>query len=813
MSWFRANDPKVPLDTGHRAPSSSSAAPPAPEPAPAPPAAAPPDASAPAPRGRPPRRGRGGRTENAESRAEPETGSEPVATPARGGRGGRGGCGRAAPPPTGEPKEEAAPQLPAAERPPRGRKRPTARGSGAPGPVAASFARIDSDFGDDDVDSDAQAAAVQAGQSAGDLARSAQFVGAGSRGGRSRGRGRDRGQGQGRGRDQAPRQASEQALDVNAAEFVPSAAAASAPAAPAPQPAPSAPAAPEQQQAAAPTANAPRPRPPVRPNRQSTLSPLERDLAQLNTRFPGTIVLDLGSIRTARLHFAPSDPDFPFELPRLDVELRIPETYPAGYPRLTVLTADIPPALRRRCEGRWERFAQANAKKVEGRLSLVGLVNWLDRELEGMLVSAEEGAVTGIVRPGERPAAETGAGMHQPDAVPASLHVPEASEPPKTSDDEEGDNADGSGRPLGAAPADVSADSLETASDESDSESDSGTSDGDSEGPDRPAQELAEQLEAAVLDDDAEGTPGQAISDERRGTHLRLPGLHHPNISLLQPHSLHLLLRCGRCRAQFPGQDLPNDRAVQIPCPRCAAPCGIRIRPSAITADPQSGLAYIDSDLCAPAGLLPASSYTPTCSACAQPTPGLFAGVERGETVTRFCRHCHRRMEMRWEDVRFVRLGEGLPIGDSEHRTGAELPPRKKTSKLPEHPDVIPGKPLPNKGACADYTRSFRWFRFPCCGMLYPCDLCHERGKADSHPLEWATRMVCGHCGREQGYRAEGPCSRCGADMRKRNPVGGFWEGGKGTRDRAKMNRREKRKYQGMGKTESKKAERVGKKA
>ena len=44
---------------------------------------------------------------------------------------------------------------------------------------------------------------------------------------------------------------------------------------------------------------------------------------------------------------------------------------------------------------------------------------------------------------------------------------------------------------------------------------------------------------------------------------------------------------------------------------------------------------------------------------------------------------------------------------------------------------------------------SCRWLRFPCCGMRFPCDLCHEEG-TDGHEMVWATRMLCGFCSTEQ---------------------------------------------------------------
>lgn len=38
--------------------------------------------------------------------------------------------------------------------------------------------------------------------------------------------------------------------------------------------------------------------------------------------------------------------------------------------------------------------------------------------------------------------------------------------------------------------------------------------------------------------------------------------------------------------------------------------------------------------------------------------------------------------------------------------------------------------------------------RFPCCGRTYPCDVCHDMDQ--DHPMELATRMICGYCAKEQ---------------------------------------------------------------
>jgi len=47
---------------------------------------------------------------------------------------------------------------------------------------------------------------------------------------------------------------------------------------------------------------------------------------------------------------------------------------------------------------------------------------------------------------------------------------------------------------------------------------------------------------------------------------------------------------------------------------------------------------------------------------------------------------------------------------------------------------IKPGQPLPDYGTCKHYKKSFRWFRFPCCGKAYPCDICHD--DAEDHENE-----------------------------------------------------------------------------
>lgn len=142
-----------------------------------------------------------------------------------------------------------------------------------------------------------------------------------------------------------------------------------------------------------------------------------------------------------------------------------------------------------------------------------------------------------------------------------------------------------------------------------------------------------------------------------------------------------------------------------------------------------------------------------------------------------------------------------------------------------KEPEIQLGRPLPADGTCKHYKKSYRWFRwvscdiavkkknqlhelrkfgsykpnstcwhkkfgifprFPCCGKCYPCDICHEEKEGD-HEMLLATRMICGHCCKEQPFAMDKACVACKQSMTHVRTQ--HWEGGKGCRDRIKMGR------------------------
>lgn len=197
---------------------------------------------------------------------------------------------------------------------------------------------------------------------------------------------------------------------------------------------------------------------------------------------------------------------------------------------------------------------------------------------------------------------------------------------------------------------------------------------------------------------------------------------------------------------------------------------------------------YLDLEGCTVVDLL-ASNFVPTCSSCSTtlPAPGITS--VRGDTSTGNCHECHAILTFKIPDIKFLRV-----TPQTSHAL-RPLPPRKKPK---ENLGITSGEELPRRGRCTHYNKSYRWFRFSCCGRVYPCDRCHEENEV--HVLEHANRMICGFCSREQSYRPE-DCIHCRAGLVGKSS-GGFWEGGKGTRDKAKMSRKDPRKYKRRGGTQ-----------
>lgn len=294
----------------------------------------------------------------------------------------------------------------------------------------------------------------------------------------------------------------------------------------------------------------------------------------------------------------------------------------------------------------------------------------------------------------------------------------------------------------------------------------------------------------ATLDNLQAAQSTAAHQTPERGIAITFPSLEMHGIELLQLTSLSLTLKCERCKTVNELTNLKENAEKQTSCKKCASPFAVKFRPEFMHSH-STRAGFLDAGGCSVADLLP-STFVPTCSNCSTQAAQGFTAV-RGDKVTNICRACHAKFSLALgPEVKFLPYAPGtvhLPTG----------PQRHKTERLGLHA----GTPLPDRGACAHYRKSYRWFRFGCCGRVHPCDRCHDA--AEGHENEWAPRMICGWCSREQRYDPES-CAFCGRSVIGRKGSG-YWEGGKGTRDKTLMRRGDKRKYKRLGAGERKSKE------
>ena len=293
--------------------------------------------------------------------------------------------------------------------------------------------------------------------------------------------------------------------------------------------------------------------------------------------------------------------------------------------------------------------------------------------------------------------------------------------------------------------------------------------------------------------DDEEG--GIAVPDDpvrsapEVGVLLSFPFLELYGIEVLKLASVSITVKCDRCKTVADIKNIqPQKAEISVPkiesCHKCTNGMSVSYRSELMHANSVRA-GFLDLDGCTIMDLLP-SRFIPTCSECSTDysAPGLVS--VRGDTTLSMCRECHRKMSFKIPDVKFLRVSSA----------GADRPdrplPRKKAK---ENLGIVAGQELPRRGRCQHYGKSYRWFRFSCCCKVYACDRCHDT--AEEHPNEHANRMLCGFCSREQAYRPE-DCGFCHSVLVGKKG-GGFWEGGKGTRDKVRMSRKDPRKYKRRG--------------
>jgi len=279
----------------------------------------------------------------------------------------------------------------------------------------------------------------------------------------------------------------------------------------------------------------------------------------------------------------------------------------------------------------------------------------------------------------------------------------------------------------------------------------------------------------------------------RIGTEFKFSGLEvNENVASILLKNLLLVVQCIRCKKGRTDLTLQSKRKVSSSCKKCnVAQSGI-FYPE-IVHQYSHVVGYLHLDGCkAFDAVLVDSTFVINCLNCSKDT--IKKGIAYGKKGDTWCSFCHTKMEIQIMSSKFTQL----------QKNGEKLQEVKTVAKKAvKHPGIKEGTPLPDNGTCKHYKKSYRWLRFPCCGKVYSCDICHEEGEENDHEMKFATRMICGYCSKEQPFAKDKPCVSCKHSVTKSKSS--HWEGGKGCRNRTTMDRNDNKKTAGLGKTISRK--------
>lgn len=259
------------------------------------------------------------------------------------------------------------------------------------------------------------------------------------------------------------------------------------------------------------------------------------------------------------------------------------------------------------------------------------------------------------------------------------------------------------------------------------------------------------------------------------------------NIASISAVSLDLNVKCVRCNATaFNLITCTSKQPTFSHCKKCQNRQSVRME-SELVHEHSNVIARLEPKGCRPVDcVLLSSKLRFVCLSCNREADA--ENLTYGIAHKSWCFSCHAKSEFEISAIRFTGNLQNIAKED-ESMQKAKAPKKKRDEKSIE---IVEGKPLPDCGTCRHYKKSFRWFRFPCCGKVYPCDLCHSEIETE-HEMKLANRMVCGFCGKEQPFQNAKPCINCNSNMTR--VKSSHWEGGKGCRDQRIMSRNDDRKY------------------
>lgn len=498
----------------------------------------------------------------------------------------------------------------------------------------------------------------------------------------------------------------------------------------------------------------------------------DTEIQQLKKRFPKDQLIvqerEDGRVTYYRVTVEATDPDWPFDLKEINIMVSFPDNYPEEIFTLVIpLDQQLPPVMARHVQQASVEWLQAKhaTNQLLGKMELLfrPFLRWLDRSLERLFIEGAKQLKKDL------------------DLEKSGLQFIPYQELQATVCEK-------------SATDTTSADGTTAATQENDSdEGKAGGKDEEDVTVEEYVSRHCEDGQQRQEDEASHLVENIKISDPRRGTEVKLLGLQlGDNTATVVAHKITVCLQCNRCKV-IAELTMTGRTSCSAQCDKCNATIDAAFRPCMLH-HYSDVLGYLDLHNTAPADLvLTDCEFTVGCLSCSQES--LIQNLLYGQTKEFNCEDCHSKLSIQVDSTRFQF------IQPRTNRTGPGA--NTVNYKTIRDPAVQKGKPLPEKGTCKHYKQSHRWLRFPCCGRTYPCDVCHD--EVQDHPMELATRMICGHCAKEQPYANGKACISCGS-MMTRGARTSHWEGGLGCRNKVKMSRNDRQKYANSNKTISRKA-------
>eukprot|EP00505_MAST-04D_sp_SCG-Rhode-Island_P005477 Stramenopile-MAST_4_protein_5477 len=214
-------------------------------------------------------------------------------------------------------------------------------------------------------------------------------------------------------------------------------------------------------------------------------------------------------------------------------------------------------------------------------------------------------------------------------------------------------------------------------------------------------------------------------------------------MNLVRPDKLKVLIGCNRCDGRatvaVSGQWM-DESSARTRCRKCSQIMGLRIRPTMVHQASRLLCRFV-TDKCVVMDIMDGSTIVATCQECMCET--CMPPIQRKARKERLCRSCDQKLAM---SVTHFDI-DGVPTageGRGALKTVGKLE-KNKSKKGQQHHVLRPGQTLPRQGACDHFEKSFRWFRFSCCGAAYPCPACHALSECPEKE-RMANVMICGMC-------------------------------------------------------------------